>query len=68
MMLPGSLHFHYFTFFRDILSQKFDSMIYNTFPGVENAISYPIHTDVAVACTLHSLTYSKITHFLVHRK
>ena len=30
----------------DILSQKCDSMIHKSFYGVENIISYPIHTDV----------------------
>ena len=59
-MLPGSLHFHYFTFSHDVLSQEFDPMIYKSFPGVENVIPYPIHTDVAVGCPLLRLTYSKI--------
>ena len=59
-MLPGSLHFRYFTFFPDILSQGFDPMIYKSFSGVENVIPYLILTDVAVAFPLCRLTFSKI--------
>ena len=51
-MLPASLHFHYFTFSLDILSEKFDAMIYKSFSGVENVNPYPIHTDVAVGFPL----------------
>ena len=47
-------------FFSDILSQKFDSMIDKSFPGVENVIPYPIHTDLVVGFPLLRLTYSKI--------